>query len=238
MQEKASRSEFLQVFTGAMAGVAQLANLGPQALGLAGGVLKFALAPYRVGRELEGLIDDFVDSAPQIVESMAAQNSDPMSEANMALAQAEMKKAEAAVAKVQADTQGKMQEIQLRAAEAQENARADRQRFGLEIEQTKGSLAETKARIEKVYAEIQKLSVDAQNQTRKEQREDVKVVADAQARQTDQVLAAHSQAADTALKANGDARADRQQDHAEVSSERQMMLADQTVAQPKPPRST
>lgn len=234
-QEKASRAEFLSAFTSSMAGVVQLAALGPQALGLAGGVLKFSLAPYRVGRELDGLIDDFVDSAPQIAESMASQGDDPMSEANMALAQAEMKKAEAAVAKVQADTQGKMQEIQLKSAEAQAKSQADQQRFSLEIEQTKGSLAETQARIEKVYAEIQKLGVDAEATQRTQDRDDVKLVVDTQAKQQQAQLAAQGQATDAAFKAKGEDRADRGQQFAEQRGEREMTLAErQAMAKEKP----
>lgn len=233
MQEKASRAEFLQVFTGAMAGVTQLAALGPQALGLAGGVLKFTLAPYRVGRELEGLIDDFVDSAPQIVESMQSQGQDPMAEANMKLAEAEMKKAEASVAKVQADTQGKMQEMQLRAAEAKAKSDADGQRFGLEIEQTKGGLAETKARIEKVYAEIEKLGMDAGNATRTQNREDVKLVVDTQAKAQQAQMAERQAATDTAFKAKGEGREDRRQEFTERDTDRQRTLAEQTAMQPK-----
>lgn len=229
MQEKASRAEFLQVFSGAMAGVTQLAQLGPQALGLAGGVLKFTLAPYRVGRELEGLIDDFVDSAPQIVESMQSQGQDPMAEANMKLAEAEMKKAEASVAKVQADTQGKMQEIQLKAAEAQAQTQADQQRFTLEIEQTKGSLAETKARIEKVYAEIQKLGVDAEATVRTQDRDDVKLVVDAQAKAQQQQLADRQAATDTAFRAKGEGREDRRQAFTESDTDRQRALAEKTA---------
>ncbi|MGL4813513.1 MAG: hypothetical protein ACRCXM_17220 [Beijerinckiaceae bacterium] len=233
MQEKASRAEFLQVFTGAMAGVTQLAQLGPQALGLAGGVLKFTLAPYRVGREIEGLIDDFVDSAPQIVENMAAQGQDPMAEANSKLAEAEMKKAEAAVAKVQADTQGKMQEMQLRAAEAQAKTGADQQRFTLEIEQTKGNLAETKARVDKIFAEIDKIGIDARNQTVTQERENVKAAAAIQAKKTDQQMAARGQATDAAFRAKGEGRAERQQQFTEQDTDRQRALAEQT-AQAKP----
>src|SRR3546814_19897692 len=61
-------------------------------------------------------------------------------------------------------------------------------RFDLEIAQTNGALQETNARIEKIMAEIQKIGVDAANQTRQQDREDVKTVADIEARQADQAM--------------------------------------------------
>ncbi len=205
---------------------------------MAGGVLKFSLAPYRVGRELDGLIDDFVDSAPQMAEAMAAQQSsgesEEMAQANMALAQAEMKKAEAAVAKVQADTQGKMQEIQLKAAEAQAKAQESQQTFALEVAKSKGTVEETAARIEHIYAQIQKLGVDAQATQRTQDRDDVKLVVDTQAKQQQTQLAAQGQAQDAQFKAKGEERADRQQGFAEQRGEREMTLAEkQAMAKPE-----
>jgi hypothetical protein len=208
-------------------------QLGPEAVAVAGGVFKFALAPYRVGRELEGLIDDFTDQGPAIAERLQAQasngESDQLAQANMALAQAEMKKAEAAVAKVQADTQGKQQEIQLRAAEAQSKAEEGQRKFMLEVEQTKGTIAETEARIEKVYAEIQKLGVDAQNQTRQQDREDVKAVSDIQARQTDQALSMQDRERQAIEGERSNARADRQQQFTEQKTEQDRELQRQAM---------
>lgn len=228
MMEKQSRQEFMAAFAGTMQSLMPMMQLGPEAVAVAGGVFKFALAPYRVGRELEGLIDDFTDQGPAIAERLQAQagngESDQLAQANMALAQAEMKKAEAAVAKVQADTQGKQQEIQLRAAEAQSKAEEAQRKFMLEVEQTKGTIAETEARIEKVYAEIQKLGVDAQNQTRQQDREDVKAVSDIQARQTDQALSMRDRERQAIEGERSNARADRQQQFTEQKTEQDREL--------------
>lgn len=226
MAEKQSRQEFMAAFSSAMQGLIPMMAMGPEAIGVAGGVFKFALSPYRVGRELEGLIDDFTDQGPEIAKRLQEQQSqgesEEMAQANMALAQAEMKKAEAAVAKVQADTMGKQQEIQLRAAEAQSKAEEGQRKFLLEVEQTQGSIAETEARIEKIFAEIQKMGADANIQERQADREDVKAVADIQSRQTDQAMKAQDQqrqAVDSeranARADRGEDRADRQQDFAE-----------------------
>jgi hypothetical protein len=121
MTEKASRQDFMTAFSGTMAAVMPLFQFGPEAVAVAGGVTKFALAPYRVGRELEGLIDDFVDQGPQIAERMQAATAngegDDLAKANAALAEAEMVKAQAQVAKVQADTAAKGQQMQMDAQE-------------------------------------------------------------------------------------------------------------------------
>lgn len=112
MAEKKSRSELLNVVMGVLPAAAQLAALGPQAVALAGGLLKFSVAPYRVGRELDGLIDDFVDSAPQMAEAMQAQQGEGDEDAMKQLAEAELQKAKAATMKVEADSQLKQAELQ------------------------------------------------------------------------------------------------------------------------------
>lgn len=232
MQEKQSRQEFMAAFAGTMQSLMPMMAMGPEAIAVAGGVFKFALSPYRVGRELEGLIDDFTDQGPEIAKRLQEQQgngeSAEMAQANMALAQAEMKKAEAAVAKVQADTQGKQQEMQLRMAEAQTKAQEGEKKFLLEVEQTKGSIAETEARIEKIFADIQLAQQKLGMEAHREQREDVKAAADIQSRQVDQAMSAQDrqiQAVDAersnARADRGEDRADRQQQFSETQAERE-----------------
>lgn len=249
MQEKSSRNEFLTTFMGAATGLSTLAAMGEPGAKLAGEVLKFVLQPYRVGREMNSVIDEFIDAAPQMAQAAQGQGASEadqaLAQANLQLSQAELKKAEAAIAKVQADTQKANQDIQLKAAQAAEQAKSDQQRFTLEVEQTKGTIAETMARIEKVYADIQlaqrKLGLDAH----KEQREDVKTAADIQMRQTDQAMSAQDrqmQAIESERDAQmgerqqsfaerqgerAESRADRQQQFSEQSTDRQMTLAEQ-----------
>lgn len=224
--EKASRAEFMSAFSASMASLQPMFSLGPEAIAVAGAVFKFSLAPYRVGRELEGLIDDFIDQGPQIAQRLQEQESkgddQGLAAANMKLAEAEVQKAQAAIAKVQADTQKSQMDMQLRQAEAQAKAHADQQRIALEFDQTRGNIAETEARIRKVEAEIAKMGVDASNQTRQQDREDVKTVADIESRQVDQAMSVQDrqrQAVDSdraEARANrGEDRADRQQDFAE-----------------------
>jgi vacuolar-type H+-ATPase subunit H len=220
--EKAQRAEFMQAFTGVMAGLQPLMALGPEAVSLIGAMLKFSLAPYRVGRELDGMIDDFSDQGPAIAQQMQQQaskgESAEMAEANMQLAKAETMKAQAAIAKVQADTQKSQQEMQLKAAEAQARAQADQQKLQLELASTKGNIAETHATIRKIEAEIVKLGVDAQNQTRTQDREDSKLVADVVTVQQDQQRADVDQQRAIIDSARSHARADRGEDRADIQT--------------------
>lgn len=225
--EKSARAEFMTAFAASTQALMPLMSLGSEGVAMAGAVFKFALAPYRVGRELEGLIDDFADKGPQIAERMAAQQSNggdnaEMAQASLELAKAEGKKAEAAVMQVQANIQKTQQDITLKAAEAQARANEAQQKFALEVESTRGNIAETSARIEKIYAEISKMGVDANVQVRREDREDVKAVDDirdkahsrAMGMQDRQRQAMESYRADMRAE-RGEARADRAQEFSE-----------------------
>lgn len=178
---------------------------------MAGELIKFQLGPYRAGRQLEGMIDEWVES----LESMPQQNNgqdeaaQQLAQSQMQLAQAELLKAQAQTQKVEADAQGKMQQLQLQAAEAETKRTADEQRFALEVEQTRGSIAETQAKIEKIYAEIQKLGVDASNQVRQQDREDVKTSTDIAFRADDQARSAEQTAFEQSQRLTEQQRMDR-----------------------------
>lgn len=229
--EKAARAEFLQAFTGASAAVQPLLMAGEAGAKLAGSLLKFSLAPFRAGRELDGQIDDFVDSVPAAVAQQGGGDGEAaLAEANSKLADAELQKAAAQTQKVQADAALKMQELQLKAAEAQEKAKADQQRFALELEQTKGNIAETEARIQKVFADIQLAEQKLGLEANREQRENIKTVSEIESRRVDQSMNMQAQANQAAMgerqqmqnerqsefdnsrAQRGEERADRQQD--------------------------
>lgn len=192
--EKQQRGEFMQAFSNSMMALQPLLAAGEAGANLAGEMLKFALAPFRAGRQLEGVIDEFVKNAPQ--EMAAQQNggeTEELAQAHMQLAQAELMKAQAQGQNYQAQAQLKMQELELKTAEAQEKARQDEQKFMLSMQDSEGKIAETAARIEKIYAEIEKMGVDAQNQTRQQDRDDIKAAADIEARVVDQSMSAQNQ---------------------------------------------
>lgn len=214
MAEKESRAAFLDAFSRATQAVTPLLELGKAGAALAGGMLKFALQPYRVGEELEGMIEDFIQEAPAALEQQRAEAQgegidEAMTQATQQLAQAEVMKAQAQTAKVQADAANKQQEIRLKAAEAQMKDQEAQAKFRMEMEGMRSKVDHTNAQIEKIYAEIQKMGVDSQNATRTQDRDDFKTVVDTQARQTDQQMSAERDAraaAQPPAKPNGGSR--------------------------------
>lgn len=192
LAEKSARSEFLTAFSGAIGATQPLMAAGEKGAKLAGAMMKFALQPFNVSRDLDATIDEFVEAAPEIAAAMGEQEPD-----DGGLGAAQMKLAEAEMAKVQSQTEAnnvnaqlKQQEIQLKGAEAAQKANQAQQAFALEVEKTRGSIDETLAKIEKIYAEIEKLGVDATNQTRSQDRDDIKTVAEIQSRRVDQAMSA------------------------------------------------
>ncbi|OPE72578.1 hypothetical protein BEU27_30200, partial [Bacillus anthracis] len=135
IQEKASRNEFLTTFSGASQALQGLAQMGPAGSALAGGMLNFVLGPYRIGRELDGLIDNFIDEASNYQPPQEGGEQQALIEAQNKLAEAEMAKAQAQMAKVQADAQLKQAELQGKMQDLQLKAQKDAAQF--EIEQGK-----------------------------------------------------------------------------------------------------
>lgn len=105
MAEKASRNEFMQAFVTASQALAPLAMSGPAGAKMAVELIKFQLGPYRAGRQLEGVIDEWGES----LENMPQQ---PNPEAEKLKSQAEMDKA-----KLQLEGQRLQQEGQFKGAE-------------------------------------------------------------------------------------------------------------------------
>ena len=235
LAEKSARSEFLTAFSGAIGATQPLMAAGEKGAKLAGAMMKFALQPFNVSRDLDATIDEFVEAAPEIAAAMGEQEPD-----DGGLGAAQMKLAEAEMAKVQSQTEAnnvnaqlKQQEIQLKGAEAAQKANQAQQSFALEVEKTRGSIDETLAKIEKIYAEIEKLGVDASNQTRTQDRDDVKTVADIAGRQEDRAMQQENAAIDAEFRAvdaqraeRGEERADRGQQFNEQDTERQRTFAE------------
>ena len=122
LAEKQSRAEFITAFNGAAQGLMSVASMGEPGAKLAGEMLKFSLAPYRVGRQMNAAIDDFVKQAPAMI---AAQQGEGEDQGVGALAEAEMEKARAQMAKVEADSALKQAENQRKFAELQVKAQKD-----------------------------------------------------------------------------------------------------------------
>jgi hypothetical protein len=89
--EKAARSEFAMAFAQMSGALAPLMQAAPkEAAPLSGAMLKFVLAPFRAGREMEQVIEEFVD---QMTEK-AQQPPPPNPEAEAMQIEAETKKAD------------------------------------------------------------------------------------------------------------------------------------------------
>ena len=236
MAEKASRQEFMGAFSSSMAALQPMFAMGPEAVAVAGGVFKFALSPYRVGRELEGLIDDFTDQAPAIAKQMqeqAAQGQDQ--QGIQELAKIEMEKVKLAGMKAQADSQAKMQELQLKAQSAEAKAQNDGDKVQLELVKIKEQTGLVQAQTQEVYAKIEALAQKGQTEQQwvgleahSQRREDVKAAHDMQMQTTDQALSAQDSARQHEI-------GNRKQAHTEAAADRNMSLAEQQAKQKDKP---
>lgn len=241
MQEKASRNEFVEVFTAGSQAMLGLAGQGPQGAKLAGALLKFQLAPYRAGRELGSIIDEYIEAAPEIAEKMqAAQggDTDGLVEAQNKLAEAETIKAQAAMAGVQAkseldkaEMQRKMGQMQMDAQKQQTAAQEAQAKLQLQLDkQTRDADdkdAKTAAEIDLMRAKIAEILNSIGLDVRKQELAEYTTVSNEQARQVDQQMVAEGQAVDQQFRERGEERADRGQEFNERSGDRQMSLAEQ-----------
>lgn len=135
--EKQRRAEFMTALGGVMGQLAPMVQANPNTATFAGEILKFSLAPFRAGRELEGAIDEFVEQMQQ-----QAGQPQPNPEAEKAKAQAEADQAKLKIEQAKA-------EAQARAAEAKTNADMAKTQADIrakEIE-SQGKMAELNARM-------------------------------------------------------------------------------------------
>lgn len=201
MAEKSSRAEFLQAFNAASQSVMVLAQAGKAGAELGGGLVKFALAPFRVGREMDGLIDKFTEDAQSMVPQ-GDDGSEALAEAQGKLAEAEMTKAQAAMAKVEADTSLKQAEGQRKMMEAQAKAQSDQGKMQLDMIKLQQAAAdgnikaqEAQAKIDMVKAQTMKLLTEAGVMLSEQQLNEFNSLADIELRKNGQAMDATAQAA-------------------------------------------
>lgn len=217
MAEKANRTEFLSAFSSATQALQPLLQTGEAGAKLAGGILKFAMAPYRANRELNALIDDFIEDAPRIAQNLMEQDDDAgLADAQKALADAEMEKARAQMAKVEADSQLRAADLQRRLGESQAKAMKDQAEAQMEMHnlqvkagEAEAKMAETEARINKMQAETAEILNKIGLDVRKQSLEEYKAETDTQLKAGDQALKAEQQVVDQEFRAVDSARADR-----------------------------
>ena len=165
LAEKQARNEFMGVFNQASQGLMSLAGMGEAGAKLAGEMLKFTLAPYRVGRQLSSAVDDFVKAAPQMAAAMQGEGGE---EGMAALAEAEKMKAQAAMERVQAQREKDAAENERKIAELQAKAAQNERDFAAKmakVQQDADAMAvkaqEALAKVDKLRAETMKLLSDA-----------------------------------------------------------------------------
>lgn len=220
LQEKRSRNEFLSEFTAAQQGLMGIAAMGEQGAKLAGAMLKFALAPYRVGRDLDGAIDEFIKAAPEMAAKAAAEQGEgeELAAANNKLAEAEQMKAQAQMAKVEADVSNKQAENERKIMEIQAKAQSDQAKAMAEAEKLRQSADANLVKAEEALAKVDliraqtmqalaKAGVEIDNQALDE----FKSLKDIEFRESDQAMAADRQAMDSEMRLRGEDRSDRQQ---------------------------
>jgi len=167
--EKQARTEFVQALGGTLQQFLPVAQMMPQAAPLIGDIIKFALAPFRAGRELEGKIDEAVEAmaaqasqpqpnpeaeklkAEQAMEQMRMQMEQQKQQAEDARAERELQmKAQIEEAKLVAEREGQMLDAQIRQRESEQK---------MALEQQKGEREERKFQME-----IQKLQMEIEAQ--------------------------------------------------------------------------
>ena len=97
-EEKQNRVEFLSAVGGYIAKVGEVAAAAPQIVPMVLQLLKFGVTGFKVGKQVEGLIDQAVDQLTQAAQQRAANpQPDPRVEAEKMKAEAEVQKAQMSV---------------------------------------------------------------------------------------------------------------------------------------------
>jgi hypothetical protein len=115
-QDKQDRMEFLQAVSQFMEKAVQAGQAAPQVAPLAIELLKFGVRGFRVGKNIEGTIDQVADQLKQVALRQA-QNPQPNPE--MVKAQAQMQQTQ-----LQEQNKAQMQQAQMQADQAADQARA------------------------------------------------------------------------------------------------------------------
>jgi hypothetical protein len=190
MGEKASRAEFLNAVTSASAGTTALLGAGESGARLAGGILKFALQPYRANRELDALIDDFVDNAGQMVAPDGSEEQAGLIEAQNKLAEAEIQKAKAATMSVEARAASETQKLQAKVFELQQKAANDERKSQLEVATLQGKLSEQEAKVNLLQAQTAEILNRIGLDERKQNLEEYQAASNEQTKQVELAMSA------------------------------------------------
>jgi hypothetical protein len=121
--EKQQRTEFTKVLGGTMQQLSQLIAVDPGAADLCGQILKFATAPFRAGRALDGAIDDYIERLKE--RGAGGKPDDPTTATNKTALQIEELKQRRQGERDKADIALKQQELAMK--DKQETAKLQSQ---------------------------------------------------------------------------------------------------------------
>lgn len=124
-QQKQERQEFLVALTDVMTRAAAAKDAGLVNQKAIGEIIKFAIAPYRVSRELEDALEEFGQEEQQ-------QQADPQAQAQMMQAQIQAQELQLKAQGMQQDAQLDAAKLQLEGAKAEHGARMDQEKLLLE----------------------------------------------------------------------------------------------------------
>lgn len=219
-QEKQSRNEFMAAFTQATQSLVQIAGMGEAGGKLAGELMKFTLAPYRAGRQLDSAIDAFIDAAPAMA---AAMQGDGDAEGMGALAEAEKMKAQAQMERVNAQREADaarnslaQAELQRKIGQMQQDAAKEQQRAAEAMEGLRQSAQanatkaeEAMAKVDLLRAQTMKALAEAGVAVDSQVLDEFESLAEIELRQNDQAMQAQDKAVDRAMQVE-DKAVDRQ----------------------------
>ena len=155
-REKQQRAEFLQVLAPMIQQLGAMVTAQPAMATFAGEILKFGVAPYRVGRQLDNAIDDAV----QQMQTLAAQPNAGNQGKDKASAQDAQTKAQIEREKMQFQAQENEKERQLKIAELQSKNQAEQAKIQSEREvamlEYQGNEKERQAKIAQIQAQMQR----------------------------------------------------------------------------------
>lgn len=224
--EKQRRTEFLGMLGGVMKQVGEMVVAQPSTAPFAGEVIKFAVAPFRAGRQMDQAIDEFVD---QMTAQFSKPQPNPEAEAAKQEAETEKQRSQADMQMKQAELQAKMQIEQMKMQGDKESrmldAKIKQQEAGMKMQQIQ---AEEQRDEKRFQMEMQKLQLEMQF---KEHELGLKAEAaqiDNAAKMQTAEIQADSAQQQASIKAE---QAEQQMDHNERSFVQQSALADQKASQ-------
>jgi hypothetical protein len=109
--EKQQRSEFVGMLAQLLPQLTQMITVQPKTAEFCGEILKFAVAPFRAGRSLDGAVDDLVDQMKQMAEQPPQPGQ--ADKQNQTALQIETMKDQTAQQKIKADTALETQKLQM-----------------------------------------------------------------------------------------------------------------------------